>query len=80
MRLGPFAQKTVWSKPRREAENRGAGQQGGVGLGVPTPRPETEAGAVVFRLAEPVFRANGPRRIHVQEEASTNRYPISATR
>ena len=32
--------KPVWSKPRSEAENRGAGLQHGVGLGDPTPRTE----------------------------------------
>jgi hypothetical protein len=48
----------------QNAENCGAGWQGGVGLGAPAPRAETKAGAAVFRLAEPVFGREWTEALH----------------
>jgi hypothetical protein len=43
--------ETLWSRPSRSHENRGAGRQHGVGMGVPTPRSETMSRSAVFRPA-----------------------------
>ena len=71
--------ETLRSRPSRSHENRGAGQQHGVGLGVPTPRLETEAGAAAFRTAERVSEVMGSgRREEVHEQSGSD--PRSGSR